>query len=63
MINRPHPQIAFGSPEGVFYLSELNVCVPYFFGIFLFPVGAKKVAAAGGEEPLITVFVLFDDYL
>src|SRR5208283_5146855 len=63
MIDRPHPQVTFCSPEGIFYLSKLNVCIPYFFGILLCPVSAKKIAAADGKEPFIPVFVFFDAYL
>ena len=48
--------------EGVFHFSQLDVLLPYRFGIGLCPVGAQDVTASALKRPLITVFTLFDIY-
>ena len=60
MEDRPHPEIMFCSPEGVFNLGKLNVGIPENPRVRLGPVSAEDIASPCFHRPLIAFLVLFD---
>ena len=60
--DRPHAEIMFCGPEGIFNLGKLDVGIPEGFRVTFGPVCPQNVAATGLQRPLPPLFVFLDMY-